>query len=139
MREHVIEIEGLIPESVSVALKEDLTISEDLEGELNKTAALFGYYAVLAEKAFARVKNAQIHFDMWEARQLRSILRSKDKPDPKWIIDADIKALPKWFAYQEKIRQYEKEAKILKAIATAFENKLKLVQTKNANRRKELS
>lgn len=139
MKEYVVEIEGLVPETVVVALQKDLTIGRDLDNELDKAAALFGYYAVLAETAFSRVKAVETQFEIWEAKELRLIMREKDKPDPKWMLDIEVKALPKWFNYQNKIRQYAKEARILKAVATAFENKLKLVQTKNANRRKELS
>jgi hypothetical protein len=139
MREHVIEIEGLVPESVTIALKADLTIGEDLEGELNTVAALYGYYAVMAERAFTRLRRAETHFEMWEAQQVMHFMRSKEKPDPKWMIDADVKTLPKWHSYRDRICKYEGEAKILRAVASAFENKIKCVQTKNANRRKELS
>ena len=138
--EAVVEIEGLVPEKVTIALKEDLTISEDLDHEVDHCAALFGYYSVLAQKAQERLKRAETRFEIWLTHQQLEVMKTKDNSKfSKWEVDAEVKQLPKWWAFKEKINKFDCDAGVLKSISNAFEKKIGLVQTKNANRRKELS
>jgi hypothetical protein len=145
MKELVIEIDGLTPgHPVTVALKADLTISADLKREVTVTAAHFGYYAVLAEKAYARMKRTKLAFEIWSSGVEAGIydrIKADTGKAPKTVKDVtrELMKIPKYQMYRLRIEEYEEHANILRAIAKAFEHKKDLVQTMNANRRKELS
>jgi len=145
MKELIVEIEGLSEgHSVVVALKKDLTISADLHREVTVTAAHYGYYAVLAEKAYARMKRTKLGFEIWasgaeEEIVNRSLRETGKRPKAVKDVTRELMKNPKYRAYRLKIEEYEEQANILRAIAKAFEHKKDLVQTSNANRRKELT
>lgn len=80
MKEYVVEIPGLVPETVTVALKEDLTISEDIAREVNVTPAQFGYYAVLAEKAQGRYNNLKLSYDIWKSETEAALIEENGGP-----------------------------------------------------------
>ena len=65
MRDLTIEIDGLLPEPVKFALREELEISSDIERDIRRLPALFGYFAILSEKAESRCRRAKLAFDMW--------------------------------------------------------------------------
>lgn len=142
MRELVVEIEGLEPgHPVTVALVADLTIGEDLERECKRTAAQYGYYAVLAEKAEARIKRSKLTFEMWKAEtEDRIVADAGGAGKFKRVKDLtrELIKLPRYAAFVRRIIQHEEEAGIMKQVAKAFEHKKDLVQTCNANRRSEM-
>jgi len=140
MKEYVVEIPGLVPETVTVALKEDLTISEDIAREVNVTPAQFGYYAVLAEKAQGRYNNLKLSYDIWKSETEAALIEENGGPF-KTIKEMDrlLFTKPKWRAYRVKLNKFEEEAKILKQVAKAFEIKKDLLQTKSSNRRSEMN
>lgn len=144
MKELVVEIEGLTPgHPVVVALKGDLTISADLKREVTVTAAHYGYYAVLAEKAQARTKRTKLAFEIWSSGAEEEIVARRIREGGKAFktvkeITRELMKIPKYKAYRLKIEEYEEQAGILKAIAKAFEHKKDLVQTMAADRRKEI-
>jgi len=139
MKELVVEIPGLVPDTVSVALKKDLTISEDLEHEVNRTASQFGYYAVLAEKAEARYNSIKLAFEVWRAGAEKEIIAAKGPFKTVKELDRIVIQRPKWRKYKALMNEYESYRGILKQIAKAFEAKKDLVQTRAADRRKEVS
>ena len=140
MKELVVEIEGIAEgHPVSVALKADLTISDDLEREAKRTPAQFGYYAVLAVKAEAKLNRVDDAFDQWQAETEKRLIGEHGKPF-KTVGDLkrELKLLPKYYSFRQKLEELREHAAILKAVSKAFEHKKDLVQTIAANRRKEL-
>ena len=140
MKELVVDIEGVHKDhTVSIALKEELTISDDLEREAKQTPASFGYYAVLAAKAEAKFTRVEDAFEQWQAETETAILEDRGKPF-KTVAELKrvLRALPKYASYKSKLNELSEQAAILKAVSKAFEHKKDLVQTIAANRRKEL-
>lgn len=143
MKELIVEIPDLAKDhTIAIALKEDLTISDDLERECKRTPAQFGYYAVLAEKADARTKRVKLAFEQFSAETEDRIIaeaggRSKFKAAKD--LTREVAKLPRYYAFKKKIAQCEEDAGVLRQVAKAFEHKKDLVQTMNANRRKEMS
>ena len=143
MKEYIVEIKDLVPETVTVALQADLTISSDIGREIRRTASQFGYYAVLAEKAESRTRRAKLGFDLWRARtedEIETKMRAETGKGFSKVKDLtrELMKLPKYKAYQLKLDEYEEQARVLKVVARAFEHKKDLVQTQSANRRREL-
>ena len=143
MKELVIEIPGLVPEPVTVALKADLTISEDLEREVKCTPSQFGYYAVLSEKAESRYRRCKLGFDLWRSEaedDLEAQQRVETGKGFSKVKDLTrlIMRQPKYRAYMLKLDEYEEHARILKKVAEAFAHKKDLVQTICSNRRSEM-
>jgi hypothetical protein len=136
--EYVVEIAGLVPETVTIALKEDLTISEDLAREVNRSAAQFGYYAVLAERAQARFQRLKFSHEMWVAEVEAQLIEEGRKFKLVKDMDREVSQMPKSRLYRTKLIKFEEEAKILKQVAKAFEIKKDLIQTKSSNRRSEI-
>lgn len=135
--EIIIEIPGLVPETVTVALKEDLTITDDLTVEIDRCAAQFGYYAVLAERANARLQRLKFSYDLWLA-EVETELTSERKFRLVKDLEREVMLLPKAKLYRIKLLKFEEEARILKQVAKAFEIKKDLIQTKSSNRRSEI-
>jgi len=138
-KELVIDISGLVPHCVTIALKEDLTISEDLGREVDQTAAQFGYYAVLSEKAEARYQITKLAFELWRAGVEENMVAEYGPFKTVKELDRKVMQLPKWRSFKMTLIEFEEHARILKQVAKAFEIKVNLVQTKNANRRKEMA
>ncbi len=132
-----IAIEGLLPQEIRIKLKAELTVSEDLEREVRRTAAQFGYYAVLAEKAESRHRRGKLGYDMWRSGYEDELSRDTSFKRVKDLTRLVMQS-PKYKAWMLKLDQYEEEARIIKAIAKAFEIKKDLVQTSAADRRKEM-
>lgn len=142
MHEVVVEIDGIVPETVRCALKHDLTIGADLAREAERAASMYGYYAVLSEKALARLRRTELSFKMWRVHEEDAIEEELKSLGKKLTI----KNIDRWLMKREKYRGYElliirlkSESGILNAIARAFEHKKDLIQTLNANRRREIS
>jgi hypothetical protein len=133
----IVEIPGLVPETVTVALKEDLTITDDLTVEIDRCAAQFGYYAVLAERANARLQRLKFSYDLWLA-EVETELTSERKFRLVKDLERKVMLLPKAKLYRIKLLKFEEEARILKQVAKAFEIKKDLIQTKSSNRRSEI-
>lgn len=144
----VLEFEGLLqetikglPEKVQVKVWEALKITEDIDTEVDRAAAWYGYYAVLSEKANLRLLRMEIAFDLWReenAQHRRNEFASlgKKPPTPSQM-SSYLKNLAKYRGYEVQLAEYQYERDVLKVIAKAFEMKKDLVQTKAANRRKE--
>lgn len=130
-------IDGLLPEEIKISLKNELMISQDLERDVRRTAAQYGYYAVLAEKAESRYRRGKLAFDMWrseyedELSQETKFARVKD-------LTRQVMKHPKYKAWMMKLDKYQEDAGLMKAITKAFEHKKDLVQTSAADRRKEM-
>jgi len=137
----VYEIKGLVPRTVVIALEEELSITEDIDSEVDKAAARFGYYAVLAEKAGARFEKLKLSFNFWEAdskcRKDERLAFDTEKKLTEGQMKSYIMSQPKYKTYQLKMIELREQSNIMKVIARAFEKKSDLVQTKAANRRKE--
>jgi len=137
MKDYIVRIDGLVPDSVKVALKEDLTISSDLSREVNEGAAHYGYYAVLAEKANSRFESLKFAFDLWRAGKEKALIKKQGSFKLVKDLDRMVMEDPKWKAFKLKLADYQEDAKVLKRIADAFDKKVSLIQTANANRRAE--
>ena len=138
MKNLKINIEGLANKPIQLELKRDLEISDDIEYEAKRAAARFGYYAVLAEEAQARVERAESGYEIWYARESRSLVEENGKPF-KTVdeLKRKIQTIPKYSSWKSTLAKYRKEYRVLKVIAKAFEHKKDLVQTICANRRAE--
>ncbi len=137
-KELIVEIEKVADHTVVISVMEDLTIKEDIDDEVRKTSALFGYYAVLSELAASKLDKVKDRFEIWKASEQRSLIEENGGPF-KTVAEMNSKLIfiPAYKGYKNVIRKYEKEARVLKVIAKAFEHKKDLVQTMAANRRTE--
>lgn len=133
-----VEISGIAPENVVVALKEELTISEDLEREVDRTAAEFGYYAVLSEKAKSKLNKVKMAYSLWKAKTEEMLIaENKGQFKNKDQLERLLTIQPQWKSWQLKIAEVSEQSGILKELASGFEKKVSLVQTKCSNRRAE--
>jgi hypothetical protein len=139
----IVEVERLLPEPVVVNIREELSISEDIDTEVDQAASKFGYYAVLSEKAQTKLDKLKFAFDVWKAKEEERIATEREYEGKKSLtlpqMTAYVKSQEKYKSYQLKLIEYEEQKRILKVIANAFEMKKDLVQTKAANRRNESS
>ncbi len=135
------EVKDLLPKPVQISLKEELMISEDIDSEVDRAAHIYGYYAVLAEKAESRLQKLRYAYDIWRAEieknKTQEMRDDGEKPYTVGQMDAFVKAHPKYHSYQAKMTELEEHRRILKVIAKAFELKSEMVRTKAANRRTE--
>jgi len=140
-RDLVYEVSGLLPETVVVSIKKELTISEDIDTEVDTAARIYGFYAVLAEKAESRWQKMRFASEGWiagvEARTAKERSDEKLKNYTEAQMKAHVKSQPKYRSYQLKLMEFDEHRRILKIIAKAFELKIELVRTKAANRRRE--
>ena len=141
MRDIVYEIKNLVPESVIISVKDDLTITEDIDTEVDRAASHFGFYAVLAEKAETRYQKMKFAFDQWKAQvesaEIMTRAREGKKPFTEAQMKAHVQSQPKYKAFQIRLIEFDEQRRIVKVVAKAFELKKDLVQTKSSNRRKE--
>lgn len=141
MKDLTYEIKGLVPDPVVVALKDELTITEDIDGEVDEASARFGYYAVLAEKAEARYEKLKLGFNLWESdikvRKDEQSALDKEKKLTEAQMGAHVMSQPKFKAYQLKLIELKEQKNVMKAISKAFDKKSDLIQTKACNRRIE--
>ena len=141
-RDLVFEIEGLVPEPITVALRADLKISNDIDTEIDVAAINFGYYAILSEKANTRYQKIKFAFEAWVASTEAAALRIRQAEAKKPYTEAQMKAYvrsqTKYRGFQMRMIEYDEQQRILKVISKAFEMKKDLVQTKAANRRGEI-
>lgn len=140
-RDILYEIKNLLPEAVVVSIQKDLRISEDIDTEVDRAPAQYGFYAVLSEKAETRYQKMKFGFDQWKAGVESDQIMLRAREGKKAFTEAQMKAFvssqPKYKAYQIRLIQYDEQRRIVKIIARAFELKLQMIQTKAANRRKE--
>lgn len=141
MRDLLLEVEGLLPEKISFHVKKLLTITEDIDYEVDHAAAEYGFYAVLAEKAETRYSKMKFAFDQWKAQVETRTLIEKKKDGEKPLTEAQMKAYvmaqPKYVTYQNALQKLDHELRVLKIIAKALELKAGQIQTKSSNRRSE--
>jgi hypothetical protein len=134
-------IEGLLEEKIVVKLRPLLMISEDLDFEVDRAASMYGYYAVLSEKADTRYQRLKYSYEKWraehESREQRLRATEGKKAFTEAQMRAEVQSQPKFRTYQVKIIHLEEQKRVLKIIAKALEFKKDLVQTKCANRRGE--
>jgi hypothetical protein len=132
----------LLPEPIVVSISTQLRISEDIDTEVDTAAKMFGYYAVLSERAETRYNKMKFAFEQWKAEVETRESRSRAADGQKKLTEAEMKAFvqsqSKYRSYQLKIIQFDEDRRVLKVIAKAFELKKDLVQTKASNRRAEL-
>ena len=140
MKNLKINIEGLASKPIHLELKKDLEITDDIEYEAKRAAARFGYYAVLAEEAQARVERAESSFEVWTAQESRSLEEENGKPF-KTVeeLKRKLRMIPKYSQWKSTLVKYRKEYRILKVVAKSFEHKKDLIQTVAANRRSEFN
>lgn len=135
------EFEGLLPDTIEFSLKEELSISEDIDSEIDRAAHKFGWYAVLAEKADTRYQKLDFAFNKWKSitktNELKRRELEKNKKLTKEQMDDFIQSRPLFAAYQLKLIKYGDNKRILRSIAKAMDIRCSMVQTKAANRRKE--
>ncbi len=143
MRDLIVEIADVVPEKVVVNVKEDLSISNDLDHEVDTAARNFGYYAIIAEKAESRYQKCKAAFERWKAMAETNSAREREEEGLKKMTVAErenfISSQDKFRAFQIKMIQYDEDRRIMKVVSKAFEAKKDLVQTKAANRRSEHS
>lgn len=134
-------VTGLIDEDMIVKIRPLLMISEDIDYEVDRAAAIYGYYAVLAEKADTRYQRVKFNSEKWRAEAEYNEAKSKQISGIKAHTEAQMKAFimsqPKYRSYQSHLIEVDEQKRILKIIARALELKKDLVQTKSSNRRKE--
>ena len=141
MKDFKVEIEGLMPEKLSLKVKESLHISEDIDSEVDKAAAEYGFYAVLSEKAETRYQKIKFAYDKWraEVETSENATRARDglKPRTEAQMKAFIAQSERNKAYQLKMIKLDEDRRHIKALAKAFELKSEMVRTKSSNRRSE--
>lgn len=141
MRDLVSEIKGLLPEPVVVNIQKSLKISEDMDDEVDKAASLFGYYAVLAERAETRYEKMRFAYKTWrastEAREAKSRQSESLKRFTVEEMKSHVNSQAKYKAYQLTLIKLDEHRRTLKVIAKAFELKKDMIQTKCSNRRGE--
>lgn len=133
-----IAIEGLLPEEIKVSLRSELMVSEDLERDVRRTAAQYGYYAVLAEKAESRCRRAKLAFDMWRSEYEDELCSQGTKFARVKDLTRLVMKHPRYKAWMLKLDKYQEDAGLMRAITKAFEHKKDLVQTSAADRRREM-
>lgn len=142
MQDLVVQIEGLLPKEIFVKVKDKLMISEDIDTEVDKAAANFGYYGVLAEKADTRHKKLKFAMETWRSEVESRIDLERFKGGEKKFTEKQMQAYiatqDKYKAYQLKMISLDDATRQLKILAKAFEKKAEMVQTKASNRRSEI-
>jgi len=141
VRDILYEVKGLLPDPVVISLEKQLRVSEDLDEEVDQAAHIFGYYAVLAEKAETRYSKMKFAYECWSAEIESRVITERQslgvKPFTADQMKAYVRSQAKYRAYQLKLIEFSEHSRILKVISKAFEIKVELVRTKAANRRKE--
>lgn len=142
MRDLSYEIKDLVPTPVTLKLRADLKISEDIDTEVDIAAINYGYYAILAEKADTRYQKIKFAFEAWQAGREAYAQRQRQadslKPFTEAQMKAHVRSMSKYRGYQIKLLELDEQKRILKVIAKAFEMKKDMVQTKSSNRRTEI-
>lgn len=142
MKDVIYEIEGLVPEGYRVSLKKELMISEDIDAEVDKAAYLYGYHAVLGEKAETKYQKCKFAYEAWranvEAEQSKSRAYEKLKAFTEAQMNAFVMSQDRYRAYRARLLELDEQRRIVKQIAKSFELKKDLVQTKSSNRRIEM-
>lgn len=137
----VVEVEKLLPEPVVLSIRDELSISEDIDTEVDRASSNFGYYAVLSEMAQTKFDKLKFAFETWKAKEEERIATEREyegkKPYTVAQMQSFVRSQEKYKSFQLKLIEYEEQKRILKVIANAFEMKKDLVQTKAANRRNE--
>jgi len=132
-----VEIKGLAKKDIKVSVRKALSISEDIEYELRRAASMYGYYAVLAEEAQARLEGAEAKYDIWYSKESKALEEERGKFKTVEELKRHVKMIPKYASWMTTLAKYRKEYRMLKAISKAFEHKKDLVQSISANRRAE--
>lgn len=134
-------IEGL-PERVALNIKSSLTISEDLNREVDEAAATAAYWAVMAGRADAKLARLQFAFDMWRAEIEKELFQEREvaglKPFTQGQLETHIKTHIEFRKLMVKILKLKQDVGDLKSLARAFEYKKDMIQTKSANLRREM-
>lgn len=135
-------VKDLLPEEMVIKLRPLLTITEDLDYEVDRAAAVYGYYAVLSEKADTRYQRVKFNFEKWRAEAEYKESKDRSLAGAKAHTEAQMKAFimsqPKYRSYQSHLIDVDEQKRVLKVIARALELKKDLVQTKCSNRRGEM-
>lgn len=137
MKNLKINIEGLANRPITIQMRRDLIITDDIEYEAKRAAAKFGYYAVLAEEAQARVEKAESAYEIWYAQESKALEDELGKFKTVDELKRKVRLIPKYSQWKTTLAKYRKEYRILKVVAKSFEHKKDLVQTIAANRRSE--
>lgn len=136
-----VEVEGLMPEKLSLEVKKSLRITEDIDTEVDQAAAEYGFYAILSEKAETRYQKLEFAYKKWKAEfeTAENASRSRDglKPRTEAQMKALISSSERNKAYQLKLIKLDEDRRHMKALAKAFELKSEMVRTKSSNRRSE--
>ena len=77
------EFEDLLPDTISFSLKEELSISEDLDTEVDRAAHTFGWYAVIAEKADTKYQKLEFIFNKWKVETKTNELKRRELSNEK--------------------------------------------------------
>jgi len=140
-RDLIYEVKGLLPEKVILSIEKELSISEDIDQEVDRAAAVFGYYAVLAEKAETRYYKLKFACEVWEAETEHAVNQEREyqekKPLAEKKLTAMVRSRPKYRSYQLKLIEIGEQKRVLKVLAKAFEKRADMIQTKSSNRRSE--
>ena len=51
MKDLILEFKDILPDTILFSLKDQLTISNDIDSEVDRAAPEYGYWAIIAEKA----------------------------------------------------------------------------------------
>lgn len=141
MKDFKVEVEGLMPEKLSLQVRESLKISEDIDTEVDQAAAEYGFYAILAEKAETRHQKLKFAHEKWKAEYETSENAQRHRDGLKSRTEAQMKAMvassERNKAYQLKLIKLDEDRRNMKALAKAFELKSEMVRTKSSNRRSE--
>ncbi len=113
-------------------------ISEDINYEVDHAAHFFGFYACMAEIVEDKYRAYKFKFDTWRASLLAEEMSRSGKKMTEGEKELFIFNTPKYSEFQIVGNRIKRDFEILKAYASALEIKASMVQSKSANRRKEL-
>jgi hypothetical protein len=133
---------GVVPHKVIVKVKEQLKITADLDGELDKASEQCGFYASLAEKAETKHQRMELSYKIWRANEETKKFSEMDQAgEKKFTKDQMTSYIRGTLTYKNKqldMIDMDEKRRVLKALAKAFYTKSELIRTKCSNKRKAL-
>ena len=137
MNEENLIIEGYTKKPIVIDF-DRCRISEDIGYELDHAAREYGFYAVMSEVVEDKYRAYKFKFDTWRAEILLMETNKTGKKMTEGEKELFVINAPKYAEFQAVGNRIKRDFEVLKAYASALQIKASLVQSKSANRRKEL-
>lgn len=109
----------------------------DLSTDMDRVAALMGFWGSVWASAVEEHAMADAHYRSWRARETQRLLDSSPKL-AEWKLKADIEASPHFLALKQAIASAERNVVHAKATFESFSKKANQLQSKGAMLRDEL-